>query len=79
MPNCVQLHKKLQIGWEIFGPQITIQLSGQVCEYRRILFSLVRSIIEFILPFCSNLQRRPNTWHSDYPVRRIGVKWRART
>ncbi|KAL6423014.1 hypothetical protein ACFW04_010477 [Cataglyphis niger] len=30
LPNCVQLHKRYQVAWEIFGPQITIQLIGQV-------------------------------------------------
>lgn len=30
LPNCFQLHKKLRIAWETFGPQITIQLSGQI-------------------------------------------------
>lgn len=30
LPNCVQLHKRYQVAWEIFGPQITIQLAGQV-------------------------------------------------
>ncbi|XP_065225069.1 protein Skeletor, isoforms B/C [Planococcus citri] len=32
LPNCVQLHKRMQVGWEIFGPQITIQLAGLVDE-----------------------------------------------
>ncbi|KAH8264478.1 hypothetical protein KR038_008940 [Drosophila bunnanda] len=30
LPNCRQLHKDLQVSWEVFGPQITFQLSGQV-------------------------------------------------
>lgn len=30
LPNCRQLHKNLQVSWEVFGPQITLQLSGQV-------------------------------------------------
>ena len=30
MPNCEQLHKRLQLHWEIFGPQITFQIVGQV-------------------------------------------------
>lgn len=33
LPNCVQLHKRYQVAWEIFGPQITIQLVGQVGTY----------------------------------------------
>jgi hypothetical protein len=32
LPNCKQLHKNLQISWEVFGPAITMQLSGQVDE-----------------------------------------------
>lgn len=35
LPNCVQLHKRYQVAWEIFGPQITIQLAGQVGTYTR--------------------------------------------
>ncbi|CRK86870.1 CLUMA_CG000695, isoform A [Clunio marinus] len=30
LPNCRQLHKNLQISWEVFGPAITMQLTGQV-------------------------------------------------
>ena len=30
LPNCRQLHRNLQISWEVFGPAITMQLSGQV-------------------------------------------------
>lgn len=30
LPNCKQLHKNLQVSWEVFGPAITFQLSGQV-------------------------------------------------
>lgn len=33
LPNCVQLHKRFQVAWEIFGPQITIQLKSQVGMY----------------------------------------------
>ncbi|CAG9821964.1 unnamed protein product [Phaedon cochleariae] len=32
LPNCLQLHKDFQVSWEIFGPQITYQLAGQVAE-----------------------------------------------
>lgn len=28
--HCVQLHKKLQLSWQVFGPQITIRLAGQI-------------------------------------------------
>lgn len=30
--HCVQLHKKLQLSWQVFGPQITIKLAGQIEE-----------------------------------------------
>ncbi|XP_027842115.2 protein Skeletor, isoforms B/C [Aphis gossypii] len=30
--HCVQLHKKLQLSWQVFGPQITIRLAGQIDE-----------------------------------------------
>ncbi|XP_018392527.1 PREDICTED: uncharacterized protein LOC108771679 [Cyphomyrmex costatus] len=40
LPNCVQLHKRYQIAWEIFGPQITIQLSGQVAKDEYMAFGL---------------------------------------
>ncbi|XP_045116491.1 protein Skeletor, isoforms B/C-like isoform X1 [Portunus trituberculatus] len=32
MPNCEQLHKDLQVSWEVFGDQITMELAGQVGE-----------------------------------------------
>ncbi|XP_011497240.1 PREDICTED: protein Skeletor, isoforms B/C [Ceratosolen solmsi marchali] len=40
MPNCIQLHKRLQIGWEIFGPQITLQLTGQISEFEYMAFGI---------------------------------------
>ncbi|XP_075229163.1 cytochrome and DOMON domain-containing protein knickkopf [Lycorma delicatula] len=40
LPNCIQLHKDLQASWEIFGPQITIQLAGQVGEDWYMAFGL---------------------------------------
>ncbi|XP_029163998.1 uncharacterized protein LOC114935347 isoform X2 [Nylanderia fulva] len=40
LPNCVQLHKRYQVAWEIFGPQITIQLVGQVAEDEYMAFGL---------------------------------------
>ncbi|XP_069695747.1 protein Skeletor, isoforms B/C [Periplaneta americana] len=40
LPNCFQLHKDLQVSWEIFGPQITIQLAGQVAEDDYMAFGL---------------------------------------
>lgn len=38
LPNCIQLHKDLQASWEVFGPQITIQLAGLVEEDEYIAF-----------------------------------------
>ncbi|XP_059469856.1 protein Skeletor, isoforms B/C isoform X2 [Neocloeon triangulifer] len=32
LPNCAQLHKDFQVNWEVFGPQITIELVGQIPE-----------------------------------------------
>ncbi|KAF8786535.1 Protein Skeletor like protein [Argiope bruennichi] len=32
LPNCEQLHRDLRLSWEIFGPAITFELSGQIDE-----------------------------------------------
>ncbi|KAB0794807.1 hypothetical protein PPYR_11646 [Photinus pyralis] len=40
LTNCLQLHKKLQVSWDIFGPQITIQLAGQVEDNEYMSFGL---------------------------------------
>ncbi|XP_019868942.2 protein Skeletor, isoforms B/C [Aethina tumida] len=40
LPNCLQLHKDYQVSWEIFGPQITIQLAGQVDEDEYLAFGI---------------------------------------
>ncbi|XP_039278972.1 protein Skeletor, isoforms B/C [Nilaparvata lugens] len=40
LPNCIQLHKDLQVSWEIFGPQITIQLAGQINDNSYMSFGL---------------------------------------
>ncbi|XP_020281603.1 protein Skeletor, isoforms B/C isoform X2 [Pseudomyrmex gracilis] len=40
LPNCVQLHKRFQVAWEIFGPQITIQLKSQVDEDEYVAFGI---------------------------------------
>ncbi|XP_015516965.1 protein Skeletor, isoforms B/C [Neodiprion pinetum] len=40
LPNCVQLHKNYQMSWEIFGPQITVQLTGQVADDEYMAFGL---------------------------------------
>ncbi|RWS12508.1 protein Skeletor: isoforms B/C-like protein, partial [Dinothrombium tinctorium] len=39
-PNCEQLHRKLKISWEIFGPQITFELMAQVDETDYVAFGL---------------------------------------
>lgn len=40
LPNCRQLHKDLRVSWEVFGPQITIQLAGQVMEDEYMAFGI---------------------------------------
>ncbi|KAK6633087.1 hypothetical protein RUM43_012830 [Polyplax serrata] len=40
LPNCHQLHKNYRVSWEIFGPQITIQLAGQLGEDDYMAFGL---------------------------------------
>lgn len=40
LPNCRQLHRDLRISWEVFGPQITIQLAGQVMDGEYMSFGL---------------------------------------
>lgn len=40
LPSCKQLHKNLQLSWEVFGPAITFQLSGQVEEDDYMAFGL---------------------------------------
>lgn len=40
LPNCLQLHKDFQVSWEIFGPQITIRLAGQVAEDEYMSFGI---------------------------------------
>ncbi|CAG2120853.1 unnamed protein product, partial [Medioppia subpectinata] len=40
LPNCEQLHQKLQINWEIFGPQITFQMVAQIEPKDYIAFGL---------------------------------------
>lgn len=52
LPNCVQLHKRYQVAWEIFGPQITIQLVGQVGKLiHSQLFFKNRSLNELLTHF----------------------------
>jgi hypothetical protein len=40
LPNCRQLHKNLQISWEVFGRAITFQMSGMVDEKDYISFGI---------------------------------------
>lgn len=40
LPNCRQLHKDLRVSWEVFGPQITFQLTGQVMEDEYMSFGI---------------------------------------
>lgn len=40
LPNCEQLHKNLQLSWEIFGPQITFEMSGQIAPNDYMSFGL---------------------------------------
>lgn len=40
LPNCRQLHKDFRVSWEIFGPQITIELAGQVMDDDYMSFGL---------------------------------------
>lgn len=48
LPNCVQLHKDFQVSWEVFGPQITIQLAGQV-RFSKIHVNLKTGYLKQIL------------------------------
>uniref|UniRef100_A0A4Y0BHE4 DOMON domain-containing protein n=1 Tax=Anopheles funestus TaxID=62324 RepID=A0A4Y0BHE4_ANOFN len=40
LPNCRQLHKDYRVSWEVFGPQITIQLAGNVQQDEYLSFGL---------------------------------------
>lgn len=40
LPNCRQLHRDLRVSWEIFGPQITIELAGQIMDDDYMSFGL---------------------------------------
>lgn len=40
LPNCRQLHKDYRVSWEVFGPQITIQLAGVVNEDEYMSFGI---------------------------------------
>ena len=90
LPNCVQLHKRYQIAWEIFGPQITIQLSGQVGMYTNRFcinkyihidsqLSLKNWGLKEITHFCTFrfFQTKMNTWHLVYPVPRPPAEWKV--
>lgn len=40
LPNCRQLHTDLRVSWEVFGPTITFQLTGQIEEDEYMAFGL---------------------------------------
>ncbi|XP_062534432.1 protein Skeletor, isoforms B/C [Armigeres subalbatus] len=40
LPNCRQLHKDFRVSWEVFGPQITLQLAGNVKEDEYMAFGI---------------------------------------
>lgn len=40
LPNCRQLHKDYRVSWEVFGPQITIQLAGNVGKDEYMAFGI---------------------------------------
>lgn len=40
LPNCEQLHRDVQVAWEIFGPQITFEMSVQMGDNEYISFGL---------------------------------------
>uniref|UniRef100_T1ISN1 Protein Skeletor n=1 Tax=Strigamia maritima TaxID=126957 RepID=T1ISN1_STRMM len=40
LPNCEQLHKDLQISWEVFGQHITIELAGIIGENDYMAFGI---------------------------------------
>lgn len=40
LPNCRQLHKDFRVSWEVFGPQITFELAGQVMDDEYMSFGL---------------------------------------
>lgn len=40
LPNCRQLHKDFRVSWEVFGPQITLELAGQVMEDEYMSFGI---------------------------------------
>ncbi|GAB6018408.1 hypothetical protein CHUAL_000123 [Chamberlinius hualienensis] len=40
LPNCEQLHERLQVSWEVFGSKVTIQLAGDVEENDYMAFGI---------------------------------------
>ncbi|XP_049880614.1 protein Skeletor, isoforms B/C [Pectinophora gossypiella] len=40
LPHCRQLHRDLQLAWEVFGNQITIQLAGMIAEDEYMAFGI---------------------------------------
>ncbi|XP_076046264.1 cytochrome and DOMON domain-containing protein knickkopf [Oratosquilla oratoria] len=46
LPNCEQLHKELQLSWDVFGDQVTLELTGRVGEDDYIAFGMSGSETE---------------------------------
>ncbi|KAK7024411.1 hypothetical protein SK128_026890 [Halocaridina rubra] len=46
MPNCEQLHKDLQLSWDVFGDQVTLELAAQIEENDYIAFGISGSPTE---------------------------------
>ncbi|CAH0721351.1 unnamed protein product, partial [Brenthis ino] len=40
LPRCRQLHRDLQVAWELFGSQLTVQLAGAVAEHEYMAFGV---------------------------------------
>ncbi|RWS19324.1 Skeletor: isoforms D/E-like protein 1, partial [Leptotrombidium deliense] len=40
LPNCEQLHRRLRVNWEIFGPQITFEIEAQIDENDYVAFGI---------------------------------------
>lgn len=56
LPNCRQLHQNYRVSWEVFGPQITLQLSAQIADNDYMAFGI------------SGSQQRSQMMHSDLAV-----------
>jgi len=56
LPNCKQLHKNFQVSWEVFGPQITLTLSGKIAGDDYMAFGI------------SGTQQRSQMMNSDIAI-----------